>query len=287
MENVLFYAVLSLGIIGGLSAIILYFVARKFKVEEDTRIEQVTNCLPGANCGGCGYAGCHNFAEHLVQEGGKSKDVCAVCDIEALHAIAKILGGEVVIQEPMVAVVKCGGRKEVTAVKAQYEGMQSCQYASQLYAGKNGCPYSCMGLGDCERVCKFGAIVVNKETALPEVDESKCTACGSCAKVCPRHVIEMRERGKNNRRVYVSCLNKEKGAISSSHCKVSCIGCGKCAKACPFGAIVVENNLSYIDFHKCKLCRKCVAVCPTGAIVTRNFPLQAKEESSEIVIENE
>lgn len=285
MENVVLYAVLSLGIIGGLSAIILYFVAQKFKVEEDTRIDRVTDCLPGANCGGCGYAGCRNFAEHLVQEEGKSKDVCPVCDISALRAIAKILGGEVIIQEARLAVVKCGGSKALTSVKAQYEGMRSCHYASQLYAGKNGCPYSCLGLGDCVYACKFGAITLNKEKALPEIDEEKCTACGSCANTCPRKIIEMRERGKKNRRVYVSCLNKEKGAISASHCKVSCIGCGKCAKTCPFEAITVENNLAYIDFHKCKLCRKCVGVCPTGAIVERNFP-PAKEgqESMEPIV---
>ena len=74
-------------------------------------------------------------------------------------------------------------------------------------------------------------------------------------------------------RVYVSCVNKDKGAAARKACKAACIGCSKCAKVCPFEAITVENNLAYIDFTKCKLCKKCVAECPTGAIHAVNFPV--------------
>lgn len=121
-------------------------------------------------------------------------------------------------------------------------------------------------------VCQFDAIHMNPETGLPEVDEEKCTACGACSKACPRKIIEIRPKGKNNRRVVVMCVNKDKGAVANKACKASCIGCGKCVKVCPFEAITLENNLAYIDPAKCKSCRKCESECPKGAIQAINFP---------------
>ena len=113
---------------------------------------------------------------------------------------------------------------------------------------------------------------MNPETGLPEVDETKCTACGACAKACPKGVIELRNKGPRGMRVYVSCINRDKGAVARKACKAACIGCGKCAKVCIHDAITVENNVAYIDFTKCKLCKKCVLECPTGAIHAVNFP---------------
>ena len=113
---------------------------------------------------------------------------------------------------------------------------------------------------------------MNPETGLPEVDEEKCTACGACVKACPKMIIELRKKAPKGRKIYVSCVNKDKGAMARKACKVACIGCGKCAKVCPFDAIKVENNLAYIDATKCKMCRKCVMECPTGAIVEVGFP---------------
>lgn len=139
-------------------------------------------------------------------------------------------------------------------------------------AGETACGYGCLGCGDCVEACRFGAIALNEETGLPEVDEEKCTACGACVKACPRHIIELRKKGPKGRRVYVSCVNKDKGAVARKACQAACIGCSKCVKECKFEAITVADNLSYIDWSKCRLCKKCVAACPTGAIVAKNFP---------------
>ena len=139
-------------------------------------------------------------------------------------------------------------------------------------AGETGCGFGCLGCGDCADACQFGAIAINPETGLPEVNEDLCTACGACAKACPRHIIELRKKGPKGRRVYVSCVNRDKGPAAKKACAAACIGCGKCEKECPFGAITVECNLSYIDPLKCRSCRKCEKVCPTGAIKAVNFP---------------
>ncbi|MGL4806047.1 MAG: 4Fe-4S binding protein, partial [Bacteroidales bacterium] len=147
-----------------------------------------------------------------------------------------------------------------------------------LYGGETGCSFGCHGLGDCVTVCPFDAIHINPETQLPEVDEDKCTACGACVRACPKFIIELRKKGPKSRRVFVSCVNKDKGAIAKKACNVACIGCSKCLKACPFEAITISNNLAYIDYNKCKLCRKCVDVCPTHAIQELNFPPKKKEE---------
>ena len=115
---------------------------------------------------------------------------------------------------------------------------------------------------------------MNPETGLPEVDDEKCTACGACVKACPKMIIELRKKAPKGRKIYVSCVNKDKGAVARKACKVACIGCGKCAKVCAHDAITVVNNLAYIDSTKCKMCRKCVAECPTGAIIEVGFPVR-------------
>ena len=174
--------------------------------------------------------------------------------------------------EPKVAVVRCNGTCELRPRIAEYSGLRTCTAMNSCGAGETGCGYGCLGCGDCVSACSFGAIKINDETGLPEVDEDKCTACGACVNACPRHIIELRKRGVKNRRVYVRCVNKDKGAAAMKACKAACIGCGKCEKECKFGAIIIQGNLSYIDPDKCRLCRKCVEVCPTHAIVAINFP---------------
>ncbi len=265
-------AVLTLGIIGAIFAILLYFVAQKFKVEEDPLIDEVAEVLPGANCGGCGKSGCRAMAEAFVKQGNMDGLYCPVGGEEVATKVAGILGVEAVATEPKVAVVRCNGTCANAPAKNNYDGLKDCAFANTVYAGESGCMFGCLGLGNCANACQFGALSIDSQTGLPVVDQDKCTACGACVKACPRHIIELRKKGLKDRRVFVACRNQEKGGIARKACSAACIGCGKCAKTCPFGAITVENNLAYIDFNICKLCRKCVAECPTGAIHAVNFP---------------
>ena len=120
-------------------------------------------------------------------------------------------------------------------------------------------------------------------TGLPVVDDTKCTGCGACAKACPKHIIELRNKGPRGMRVFVSCVNKDKGAVARKACSNACIGCMKCTKVCAHEAITVTDNVAYIDFTKCKLCKKCVAECPTGAIHAVNFPILKAKAAGEVV----
>ena len=276
MVNVILIAVLVLGLIGLASAVILFVVSHKFAVHEDPRITQVGAVLPQANCGGCGYPGCSGFAATCVKaadEGSLEGKLCPVGGQPVMEQVADILGLAVEAAAPKVAVVRCNGTCENRPRQAQFDGAKSCRVQQMTGMGETGCGYGCLGCGDCVSKCQFDALHMNPETGLPEVDEEKCTACGACAKACPRGIIEIRLKGPKGRRVVVLCNNKDKGAIANKVCKASCIGCGKCVKTCEkFEAITLENNLAYIDAEKCKMCRKCEEACPKGAIHGFNFP---------------
>ncbi len=270
--DILIVSVISLGAIGAIAAVILYFIAQRFKVEEDPRIDEVESLLPGANCGGCGKAGCRNFAESCVKATSLDGLLCPVGGSPVMQKIAGVLGMEATETAPRVAVVRCNGTCENRPQTSRYEGAQSCKIVNALYRGETGCSYGCLGCGDCVKACNFGAITMDETTGLPVVDQEKCTACGACVKACPRNIIELRKKGLKGRAVYVGCINKEKGAAARKACSVACLGCGKCAKECKFEAITISDSLAYIDSDKCKMCRKCVDACTTHAIVAINFP---------------
>lgn len=265
------YTIAALVALGLFFAIVLYFVAQKFKVEEDPRIDEVESLLPGANCGGCGNAGCRAFAEKVVAADDMAPFFCPVGGNEVMAKIAAALGKEAVEKEPMVAVVRCQGTPDKCQKINQYDGASSCRVAASLYTGETGCKWGCIGLGDCVSACEFGGVSLDPVTRQVSIDYGMCTGCGSCARSCPHNVIQLRPRGKRGRRVYVACLNQDKGAQTRKACTAGCIGCGKCAKVCPFEAITLENNLAYIDYTKCKACGKCAAECPVQAIVVTPF----------------
>ena len=247
MSQIILFTIITLVAIGAAAAIILYFVAQKFKVFEDPRIDQVEEALPAANCGGCGFPGCRNFAETLVKTDSWDDLFCPVGGNDTMAKAASILGKEAIEQAPKVAVVRCNGAPEFRPRTNVYDGAPTCAIAHSLYTGEGGCPHGCLGEGDCVVVCDFDAIHMNPATDLPVVVDDKCTACGACVDACPRDIIELRKKNKKDRKIFVSCINEEKGPVPKKNCSVVCIGCSKCFKVCPYEAITMNNNLAFID----------------------------------------
>lgn len=282
MGTTILYTIISLTALGIIAAVILFFVAKKFKVYEDPMIDVVEAALPGSNCGGCGFAGCRNFAETLVKSESMDGLYCPVGGNSTMVSIASLLGRTAVEQDPRVAVLRCNGTCEFRPKINQYEGVSSCAAISALYAGETGCQYGCVGFGDCVDVCKFDALHMDPVTGLPVVDDDKCTACGACVKACPKNLFELRKRWKGNKKIYVACMNEEKGGVAKKSCSVACIGCSKCFKVCEFDAIVMKNNLAFIDSDKCRLCRKCAPVCPTNSIIETGFPVRKVREDAAV-----
>jgi len=272
MSSTVLITIICLSLLALFSAVILYFIAQKFKVFEDPRIDEVQAILPAANCGGCGFAGCRNFAEALVKADTFEGLNCPVGGAPVMTEIAMILGKTAPVVEPTVAVLLCNGTPEFRPRTSQYNGASDCRISNSLYIGETDCSYGCLGNGDCERSCKFDALHMDPVTGLPVIIDEKCVSCGACVKACPRNLIELRKKAKKERKIYVACSNCDKGGPARRACKVACIACNKCFKVCEFGAITIENNLAYIDATKCTFCRKCVIECPTNAIIELNFP---------------
>lgn len=269
MIEVILITVSVLGTIGLIAALVLFITAKFFTVKEDPRIAQVNELLPGANCGGCGFPGCSGMAVACVKaadEGSLGDLKCPAGGNECMQKIAALLGVEAKEQATKVAVVRCNGTCENRPHVIKYDGAMNCRIAHSTCQGETLCQYGCLGCGDCVNACSFGAIKINNETGLPEVDYDKCGGCGSCAKSCPRNIIEIRLVDKDKTGMVVECVNNDKGAAAKKACSSACIGCSKCVQVCGSDAITVENNLAYIDAEKCTLCRACEEACPSASI---------------------
>ena len=272
MNSTVLITIISLSLLAFASSVILYFIAQKFKVYEDPRIDEVQAMLPGVNCGGCGFTGCRNLAEALVKADSFEGLYCPVGGAPVMADAARILGKTALVVDPAVAVLLCNGSPENRPRTSQYNGASECRIVHNLYIGDTDCSFGCLGSGDCVRSCKFDAMRMDLSTGLPLIIDDKCVSCGACVKACPRDLIELRKKAKKDRKIYVACSNCDKGGPARKACKVACIACNKCFKVCEFDAITIENNLAYIDANKCTFCRKCPPECPTNAIIELNFP---------------
>jgi Na+-translocating ferredoxin:NAD+ oxidoreductase RNF subunit RnfB len=231
-------------------------------VKVDVRVEKIRNCLPGANCGACGFSSCEGYAEALAK-GEVASNLCLPAGESGYERINTILGinaGEGLAK--MTAIVRCLGDKNTMKNKMEYVGEETCFAAKQLFGGQGSCTFGCLGYGDCVSVCPSEAICV--EGRLARIDPRRCSGCAVCAKVCPTGVISIEAEP-----VYVSvmCMNTEKGAVLKEKCSRGCIGCMKCVKICPAKTITVNESLAVIDHTLCYGCRECVDVCIVKCIV--------------------
>lgn len=252
---------ITLGGLGAVFGVLLGYASKKFEVEVDPMVPLVREALPGANCGGCGFAGCDAYAEAVVS-GEAAANLCSVGGASVVEKLGEILGVNVDALDKKVAFVKCNGDCSSSKEKYEYAENMDCLEASKLPGGgSKACGYGCLGLGSCIKVCEFDAIyIVN---GIAKIDENKCTACGACEKICPKNLIEIIPEAK---KVRVNCNSQEKGKDVKESCSVGCIGCRICEKNCSFDAIHIANNLAKVDYDKCTLCGSCVAKCPTKAI---------------------
>lgn len=264
MTTIIIWSVALLAILGILIGILLGVAAKAFEVETDERVVQVRECLPGNNCGGCGYAGCDGLADAIVA-GDAPVGACPVGGAAVAGKIAGIMGMEAGTSVKKVAYVKCAGTCEVASNKYNYVGEMDCRRAVMVPGrGDKACSHGCLGLGSCVAACAFDAISI--VDGIAHVDKEKCVACGKCVSTCPNHVIELIPYDAS---YAVMCNSKDKGKEVMSVCKAGCIGCGLCVKQCEFGAITLENNLASIDADKCQGCGKCAEKCPKKIIQAR------------------
>jgi electron transport complex protein RnfB len=255
-------ALLALGGLTLLLAVMLIVANKQLYVYEDPRIDVVEDLLPHANCGACGYPGCRPFAEALVSETvlpGK----CTVSTEAGRMRIADYLGVALGAEEKQVARLACAGGTNVAINRAQYKGVATCRAASLVSGGGKGCFWGCLGHGDCDVVCDFDAITMN-EFSLPVVDVDKCTACGDCVEVCPKDLFTLQPI---NNRLWVACKNLEAGDRVLDDCQVACTACGKCAMDAPGDLITMVHNLPVVHYEQNQQRMDPIQRCPTGAIV--------------------
>ena len=256
-----FIPALILLVLAMLFAIALAYLGKKLAVSRDERIDRVRDCLSGANCGACGYAGCDGFATALV-EGKAELSSCNATSKEKKEEIAEILG-LTDTGEATKVVVCCHGGQDAKD-KYDYVGYGDCRSMELLAGGRKQCAWGCLGTGSCMDACQHHAVTV-KQKGYSEVSLSKCISCGKCISVCPKKIIK---RIPASATYYVACSNHQKGKEVRELCTKGCIACGICVKQCEVGAITIVDNLATIDYTKCINCGKCAAKCPQRCIVS-------------------
>ena len=239
---------------------LLGFASIVFKVDKDERIDQIGEILPGANCGGCGYAGCSALAEAIVTKGERPAK-CNLMTDEKNKAICALMGVEAKAVVPKKARLRCSGTCDVCSDRYDFTGVDDCTSAALLNGGPKNCEYGCIGLGSCVKVCEYGALSIKDDIA--HIDIDKCSGCGRCTYACPKHLLELVPTGCE---YTVLCSSKDKGVLVKNYCSNGCIGCKMCEKKCEHDAIHVNDNIAVIDYGKCVSCGLCAEVCPKKVI---------------------
>ena len=261
-------AILVLAVIALVCAVILTVSSVLFAVKVDEKAAAVRECLPGVNCGVCGFSGCDAYAKALSEAKTDNPSLCVPGGEGTARAVAEIMGLEVSEVVEQVAYVACNGSCHPDERKYEYDGPKTCVAANLNYSGDRECIFACLGYGDCVKVCPRDAICINTEKGIAEIDPRRCIGCGICVKTCPNGIIHLID---DTSRVVVKCSNHHKGAAVRASCKNGCIACGKCVKACPSNAISLVDNLAVIDYTLCTGCGECHQVCPVGCIHYGNF----------------
>ncbi len=259
MNNIL----IALAVVSGIALIagvLLALLSHFFGVEKSKELKAISACLPGVNCGACGYKGCDDYATALAN-GEAAPNKCVPGGANTAAVLGELLGIEVEKPKELVAFVHCNGNCEATVKKASYEGLSSCRAAALVHGGPKSCKNGCLGFGECAAACPAHAICMMDGIA--HVDTSRCIGCGICKSVCPKNLISMIPHTSHTA---VVCSNTEKGADARKVCKNACIGCKKCERLCTEVAITVVNNYAKIDYDKCTGCGTCVEACPTGCL---------------------
>ena len=255
-------AAISLGAFGLAFGAGLAIASKKFYVYVDPKEVEVGDALPGVNCGACGFPGCSGFA-HAIITGDAEVNGCIAGGSSVTDSIAKIMGVDAVAKDKKNAKPICNGGIH-TIERFDYDGINHCKAAFLVANGFKGCTFGCLGLGSCQISCPFNAIEIG-ESRIPTINPDRCTGCGKCVEVCPKHIMELVSINKN--KVFVLCNSHEKGKAVKSKCTAGCIACKACHKFCPYGAIIFEDNLARIDYTKCRSCGVCAAKCPTKSIL--------------------
>ena len=265
--NILF-PVLICFVLAIICGVVLVVSSTLFAVNEDEKFVAIRDCLPGANCGACGYSGCDGYAKALSSGECDITNACVPGGDDSAKQIAAIMGVEAEDVAEKVAYVACNGNCDASKRKFDYRGEKSCHIANMSYNGDKYCTFACLGYGDCVRVCPRDAITVRNGVA--KIDPASCIGCGMCARACPNKIINIVEK---TAKVTLLCSNHDKGAVTRKACTNGCIGCGKCAKTCPNGAIAIEHNLAVINYERCVGCGECAKACPIGCIVEQDFSI--------------
>ena len=257
--NKVLYVLLLVAVITIVFTLLIVLISKLCAVKVDEKEEAVKENLAGANCGGCGYAGCADFAKALA-EGKAELSSCGPTSNENKAKIAEILGIDFVAGEEKFAVVACSGGINAKN-KYDYVGNEGCSAQIAFIGGQKFCEDGCLGGGSCMSACPYNAIHVKGGVAY--TDPSVCEACGVCVRKCPKNLVHLIPKSA---KVYVACSSHCKGKTVMDMCKQGCIGCGLCAKNCPNGAIEMVNNVAVINYEKCNGCLTCVAKCPRKCI---------------------